>query len=252
MEETNEVLAMTTGDNPMGSAIKMMQEMALATVMGTHERLGFTSVLRALDPDVLRREICAGLLVTSLTQVYVRTGLEWLVGVREMHVPFPLMQACSVVNLVRMETEGFVLQVCTASVARNAQNEQLKWEVSVYFDEIEVAAGGPTHVEIPKSAMRVKTNAVEMQESFNLSDDAVELMVSPLWGVVYGDSGREIQMHGGQWGLYCMNLLLDPALPGVTMSSYLGMYVQNLMHGDEETLGMYEMQDEPEDIEEAE
>lgn len=243
MEETSEVLVMTAYDNPMGSAIEAMQAMVLATLMGTHGRLGCASVLQVLDPEVLRREVCERLLAMTLTQVYLRTGLEWLVRPRELNVPFPLMPRFAIVDLIKTETEGFVLKVSSSSVESNANNERLEWEVSVHFDEIGVVSGGPTHVEIPKSAMHLKTNAPKMQKSFNLSDEAVDLMVSPLWGVVYGDSGRDIQMHGGQWGLYSMNLLLDPAMPGVVMSSRLPMYVHNLEQGGE-TTGLYELQEE--------
>jgi hypothetical protein len=226
--QTSGVLVRTAGDNPIGVAIEMMQNMLLATCMGTHARLGCKSLLWLLDAEILRDQICVGLRVMSLSQVYTGTGLQWLVVVRECQVPFPLMQACTVVDFVHVEPESFVLQVCTQSVDLNEKNERLKWEVSVWFDDIAVVAGGGKNLDIPTSAMRVKTNAVEMQESFNLSDDAVKLMVSPLWGVIVGDTGREIMMQGGMWGLYCMKMGLEPARGGIEMSSRLGLYVQNM------------------------
>jgi hypothetical protein len=241
--ETSEVLVRTAGDNPMGSAIEAMQGVLLATCMGTHKRLGCKSPLWLLDAEVLRDKICGGLRVMSLSQVYTGTEVEWLVQVRECHVPFPLMEAYTVVDFVHVEPGSFVLQVCTQSVALNAQNERLKWEVSVSFDDIAVVAGGETNLEIPTSAMRVQTNAAEMQESFNLSDDAVELMVMPLCGSVYGGTGREIAMHGGRWGLYCMKMALVQAKAGIEMSSRLGLYVQNmeLFNGDEDYELLYQL-----------
>jgi len=247
--QTSEVLVRTAGDDPMGIAIEAMQSMLLATCMGTHARLGDQSLLWLLDAEILRDKICDGLRVMSLSQVYTGTGLQWLVVVRECRVPFPLMQACTVVDLVHVEPGSFVLQLCTQSVDMNEKNERLKWEVSVWFDEIAVVAGGKKNVDIPTSAMRVKTNAVEMQESFNLSDDAVKLMKSPLWGVIVGDTGREIMMQGGEWGLYCMNVELEPAREDIEMSSRLGLYVQNmeLLPEDEEYQYLYALQEEEEE-----
>lgn len=241
--QTSEVLVMTAGDNPMWSAIEAMQGMLLVTCMGTHKRLGCKSPLWLLDGEVLREQICGRLGAMSLSQVYSRTELQWLVQVRECLVPFPLMEACTVVDFVHVQPESFVLQVCTQSVALNAQNERLKWEVSVWFDDIGVVAGGGTNLQIPTSAMRIQTNATEMQESFNLSDDVVQLMLSPLSGSVYGDTGREIVMHGGSWGLYCMKVALEPAKAGIEMSSRLGLYVQNihLFNEDEDYEFLYQL-----------
>ena len=244
--QTSEVLVMTAGDNPMRISIEAMQRMLLATCMGTHKRLGCKSILWLLDAEVVREKICGRLRVMSLSEVYTGTDLQWLVHVRECRVPFPLMEACTVVDFVHVEPESFALQVCTQSVGLNEKNERLKWEVSVWFDDIPVVAGGGANVEIPTSAMRVKTNAAEMQESFKLSDDAVNLMVSPLRGMLLGDTGREIEMHGGMWGLYSVKVALQPAKEGVGMSSRLGIYVQNMLlmpQEDEDYQFLYEMVD---------
>lgn len=232
MEETSEILTMSPCENPPGSAIAEMQQMVLAACMGTHRRLGCQSGLWLLDENIIRDKICGPLSVMSLSESYARcTQCEWLVEVKALNVPFPLMAGYTVVDLIKTndmpETTSYKLNVARKSVEDDGNGKHLTWTLTLCFDDIPVAIGD-TDMRIPSSAMRVETNATEMQETFALSDDAVELMTAPLWGIVCGSSGREIQIHGGRWDVYGITVVLEAIPTGMSMSR-LPLYVHNLV-----------------------
>lgn len=132
-----------------------------AVCMGMHERVGAGSLLRVLDP-LLVREICERLKRISLSECLGRAGRTWDVQVfADSYNCGPLGEAAEQVTCGEMVYVGedAVLQVFVGITdgVTYASGKRLMWRVDFRLAEIEVPTGGT--IEVQPEAMTVETNA---------------------------------------------------------------------------------------------
>lgn len=161
----NELMQRSETGNTVGHAQALVQRWSCpafltAVCMGMHERVGAASLLRVLDP-LLVREICKGVHRLSLSEFLGQSQWPWDVQVfLESESCGPLGEAEQVTcGEMVYAGGGAVLQVFVGRTDdhKDKFDQRLMWRADFRLAEIEVPEGGSINV-LP-AAMTVETNA---------------------------------------------------------------------------------------------
>ena len=174
-----------------------------AVCMGMHERVGAGSLLRVLDP-LLVRQICELLERISLSEYLGRAGRTWDVQVfADSYTWGPLGEAAEQVTCGEMVYAGedAVLQVFVG--VTDASGNRLMWRVDFRLAEIEVPTGGT--IKVLPEAMTVETNAQGW--AVNMSRTATGMVRS---------SGASLHVV---CGTFCFRVFLMPGAGRTTRTS---------------------------------
>jgi len=162
----NELMQRSETGNTVGHAQALVQRWSCpafltAVCMGMHERVGAASLLRVLDP-LLVREICKRMHRLSLSEFLGQAGWPWDVQVfLESYSCGPLGFEAEQVTCGEMVYAGggAVLQVFVGRTddRKDKFDQRLMWRADFRLAEIEVPEGGS--IKVLPAAMTVETNA---------------------------------------------------------------------------------------------